>query len=272
MSTIRWRNSAGRSWELSEKPPEMLHAPISHNAVHPLTRTLGRQPAWRLVLQFAGLAGKEAARRVSHGLGARRYAEVHEGTLTLPDSAICRAAVEMVAAVSSPLLLNHSIRGYVFGAALGARDHVRFDRELLFLACAMHDLGLTPEHDGPEDFELEGARTAHGWMLNHGERAERAAIIHEAIALHTSLDRALHAGPEVRLTHLGVGTDIIGMRAEDFHRPDLDKVAACWPRHNFKSDFPPLIKEQARRKPFCRIAGPLALGFAGKIAAAPFAS
>ena len=222
--------------------------------------------------EFAGLAGKTAAHNVAHVLGARSYADVDERALVLPDSAICREAVEMVAAVSPPFLLNHSIRSYVFGAALGARDGVRFDRELLFLACVMHDLGLTPEHDGPDDFELEGARAAHGWMLERGEHAERAAIIHEAIALHTSLDRAPHGGPEVRLTHLGVGTDIIGVRAEDFRQADLDRVAGRWPRHGFKRAFPPLIEEQARRKPCCRIAGPLALGFAGKIAAAPFSS
>lgn len=237
-----------------------------------LTRSLGRQPAWRLVLQFAGLASKEAGHRVAHALRARRYAAIDERTLQLPDSAFCRDAVEMVAAVSPPFLLNHCIRGYVFGAALGARDGKRFDRELLFLACAMHDLGLTPAHDGPDDFELEGARAAQAWMTGRGQCAERTAIVHEAIALHTSIDRASRAGPEIRLTHLGVGTDIIGVRAADFRRSDLDRAAARWPRHDFKHRFPPLIQEQARRKPRCRIAGPLALGFDGKIAAAPFAS
>lgn len=178
----------------------------------------------------------------------------------------------MVAAVSPAFLLNHCIGGYVFGAALGARDKVRFDRELLFLACAMHDLGLTPEHDGSGDFELEGARSAAAWMTDRGECVERAAIIHEAIALHTSIDRASHAGPEAKLTHLGVGTDIIRVRAADFRGADLGRVVERWPRHDFTRRFPPLIHEQARRKPHCRIAGPLALGFSAKITAAPFAS
>ena len=247
----------------------------SHNrtaAVRPLTRSLGRQPAWRLALQFAGLARNEAGHRIAHAFGVRRYADLDEQVLNLPDSAICREALQMVASVSPSFLLNHCIRGYVFGVALSARDRIRYDRELLFLACIMHDLGLTAEHDGPDDFELEGARAAHSWMLDRGEPAERAAVIHEAIALHTSVGRAPHAGPEVKLTHLGVGADIIGLRAEDFRREDLDKAAGRWPRHDFKRCFPPLIQDQAARKPTCSIAGPLALGFAGKIAGAPFAS
>lgn len=250
----------------------MAHSQDQTAAVRPLTRSLGRQPAWRLALQFAGLARKEAGHRVAHALGVRRYAELDERVLKLPDSAICQAALQMVATVSPPFLLNHCIRGYVFGVALGARDRLRFDRELLFLACVMHDLGLTDEHDGPEDFELEGAQAAHAWMLNRGEPAERAAIIHEAIALHTSVGRAPLGGPEVKLTHLGVGVDVIGLRAEDFRREDLDKTADRWPRHDFKRVFPPLIQNQAARKPTCSIAGPLALGFVDKIASAPFAS
>jgi hypothetical protein len=207
-----------------------------------------------LALQFAGLARKEAGHRIAHTLGVRRYAELDEPTLKLPDSRICRDALQMVASVSPPFLLNHCIRGYVFGAALGARDRIRFDPELLFLACVMHDLGLTTEHDGPDDFELEGARAAHAWMSDRGERAERAAIIHEAIALHTSVGRAPLGAPEVKLTHLGVGVDIIGLRAEDFRREDLVEAANRWPRHDFKRCFPPLIQDQAVRKPTCSIA------------------
>lgn len=245
-----------------------MHAAAS--PLRPITRSLGRQPGWRLALQFARMAQAQALRRAARLLGFRRPAVVDERALRLPDSALCRISTEHVAAVSPAFLLNHGVRSYLFGAALGRRDGRRFDPELLYLSCVMHDLGLVPAHDGPDDFELVGARAARTFLLRNHVPQHRADVVHEAIALHARIGEAARAGPEAALTHLGAGMDVIGVRAEDFRPDAVEAVVAVWPRLGFKTCFAALVREQARRKPHSNIAGHVRLGFAGRIAAAPF--
>jgi hypothetical protein len=58
------------------------------------------------------------------------------------------------------VLAAHCYRTYLFGAALGTRDGLDWDAELLFVAAMLHDLGLTDfiGDDGP--FERRGAAAA----------------------------------------------------------------------------------------------------------------
>jgi hypothetical protein len=176
-----------------------------------------------------------------------------------------------VAALAPPFLFHHGIRSFVFGAALGRRDSRKFDPEILYLACIMHDLGLTePFFDQPLDFELVGARAAYSFLLDRDHAETRAAQVHEAIALHARIGAATRAGPEAALTHLGAGMDVIGVRAEDFRPEQVETVMTAWPRLHFKSCFIKIIASQAQIKPQSNIAGYVALGFCGRIAAAPF--
>lgn len=50
--------------------------------------------------------------------------------ITVPDSKICQQATRLVAEVSSKCLCNHCMRTYFFGALLGQRDNLKYDREL----------------------------------------------------------------------------------------------------------------------------------------------
>ncbi|PEQ10515.1 hypothetical protein B2G71_22060 [Novosphingobium sp. PC22D] len=191
--------------------------------------------------------------------------------LVLPDSALCRKAVGFVAEVSPAYLLNHGIRSFVFGSAIGRYDGFEFDPELLFLACVMHDLGLVPQCEGPEDFEIEGARTARRSLIGWGTEVDRADIVHEAIALHARIGRAQRKSPEAALTHLGAGMDVIGVRKEDFDRAEVERVVEHWPREGFKRCFSQRLSAEARMKPDSNIAGHVGLGFIRKIETAPFA-
>lgn len=236
-----------------------------------LTTQLGREPGWRLALAFMGLARDSLVRRASHVLNLRTRVADDALSFKIPDSAICRAATEHVAALSPPFLLHHGIRSFVFGAALGCRDARQFDPELLYLACIMHDLGLTEAYcDQPLDFELVGAQAAYAFLMDRDFAQMRAAQVHEAIALHARIGAATRAGSEAALTHLGAGMDVIGVRAEDFRPEQVATVLAAWPRLNLKSCFAQSITAQARIKPHSNIAGHVAIGFCGRIAAAPF--
>lgn len=235
-----------------------------------LTTELPRAAAWRLGLGFATLALADLHRRLAGMAGLRHRAHIRAGDLQLPDSGLCRRATALVAAASPAFLLNHGVRSFVFGAALGRRDGRRFDPELLYLACVMHDLGLTPQHDTGAAFELDGARAARAFLISEGVDERRAALVHEAIALHARVGEAQRGSVEGALTQIGTGVDVMGLRWYDFTPEGIQCVLDAWPRADFKRGFVPLLQDQATRKPRCNIAGHLGLGFLDRIKSAPF--
>src|SRR5947207_401709 len=61
----------------------------------------------------------------------------------LVNSNIARAATQLTRSVSPPYLFNHAVRTFLFGSLIGRALGQRFDKEVLYLACILHDLGLT---------------------------------------------------------------------------------------------------------------------------------
>jgi cyanamide hydratase family protein with HD domain len=236
-----------------------------------LTTELARTPAPVLILRFMGLELEALLRRCARALGVNHPRALPLAELTIPDSAYCRAATALAQKLESPMLFNHSMRTYLFGTAVGRHIGLRPDPELLYLSAILHDLGLVPEHDHPESFELNGARAAHDFLRREGLDEERAARVHEAIALHSAVGIAGSGTPELALVHFGAGLDVIGFHAEDVAPQTRDAIVTRWPRHQFKQEFEKLLVDQAQRKPACHIAGHVRLGFSRKIAAAPFA-
>src|SRR6202035_5757257 len=68
--------------------------------------------------------------------------------IPLVDSAIAKAAVELSRNESPRYLFNHAVRTYLFGSLIGKAEALKLDAELLYLACILHDLGLTARHEG----------------------------------------------------------------------------------------------------------------------------
>ena len=56
-----------------------------------------------------------------------------------PRSAVIALAEEACAPVHAPWLTNHCLRTWAFGALLGLRDGLSFDREQLFLAALLQE-------------------------------------------------------------------------------------------------------------------------------------
>ena len=191
----------------------------------------------------------------------------------MPDTQLVREATELTRELSSPLLLNHCLRAYHFGCILGARDGLRFDREVFYLACIMHDLGLTPTYaDQPGSFEYVGAEAAHAFCQGHAMDESKAALVHDAIALHSAVGIAHKREPEVALMHFGAGADVIGLRLDEIPEDLFARVVDMCPRLDFKEAFAALMAGQAESKPRSHIAGHVGLGFTSRIGAAPFAS
>lgn len=150
--------------------------------------------------------------------------------ITIPDSNICQQATKLVNEVSSKCLCNHCLRTYFFGSLIGQKNNLKYDRELFYLSAVLHDLGLTERFTQEQRFEVDGADAAKAFTIEHGLSAEKAEILWDAIALHTSIGIATKKEPEVALVHLGAGMDVFGLGIEDLDSKTVEKVFAEYPR------------------------------------------
>jgi len=88
--------------------------------------------------------------------------------IPLVDSVLCRKATELAQECYQPYLFNHAMRTYLFGALVGRSEKMDFDMELLYLACILHDIGLTSRFMGERPFEIEGAEAAQKFLERQG--------------------------------------------------------------------------------------------------------
>ena len=168
---------------------------------------------------------------------------------SIPDSEICKKATQLVTEISPTSLCNHCIRTFLFGDLLGIRDGLKCDRELLYLGAIMHDLGLTERFDAQQRFEVNGADAARAFVLEHGLSDEKAEIVWDAIALHTSIGIAVRKQPEIALVHLGASADLIGMRISDITPETVEQILDAYPRLGFNQQITQLMVSQVKRKP-----------------------
>lgn len=238
---------------------------------HALAPDPGRIPALHLLARFIAMDARLWTDRSLRRLARRRLADLPPEAVALPDSRLCREARELATRTSQPMVLNHALRTYAFGAVLAARSGLRLDREVFFVAAVLHDLGLNDDlRNEPGSFEWVGARRAHRFCLEQGVAAARADLVHDAIALHASVGIAHRREPEVALVHYGAGVDVLGLRLDEIPPRALQALLEEYPRLDFKRCFMPLLVDQATRKPESHIAGHVSLGFAKRVARTPF--
>src|ERR1700757_1845579 len=90
-------------------------------------------------------------------------------SICVPDSAIARAATELVRDTEDDLLYNHSRRVFFWGALTGERKGLKYDPELLYMGAMFHDMGLTPAHASRDlRFEVDGANAARSFLASCG--------------------------------------------------------------------------------------------------------
>ncbi len=174
---------------------------------------------------------------------------------------------------SAPDLHAHCMRTWLFAALFAERDRVRYDEELLFLACVLHDLGLTDAHDGRDPtaacFAVEGARAAHAFVRERGEPEERARTVAEAISLHLNITVPARLGVEASLLSKGATLDVVGRRLEQLSRQAVSEVVGRWPRDGFTGFIVPAMERQARTRPQSRSALLDRLGFGALVRGKP---
>lgn len=170
--------------------------------------------------------------------------------LLTPPSPVAARALDVVRTWSSPALVNHCLRSWAWAVLLAPTVDLEPDRELLFVAAMLHDLGVTPSFDAHAvPFEDAGGAVGSVFALGAGWDAARARRVGDVIERHmwTSVDPTLDA--EGHLLEVATSLDVSGAGFSRWSTDDLHAVATALPRLGFSGSFDELIRAQASRKP-----------------------
>jgi hypothetical protein len=181
-----------------------------------------------------------------------------EDVTALPDTPLARAALSLAMDAEPVSIANHSIRSYLFarlvarilGMAAG-RDH---DERLLFLACVLHDLGLAPEGEHTQRFEVVGADRAAEFLTAQGLPAAEVDAVWEAIALHTTAQIAERRGALSLLLREGICVDFGGVIGpgtvpDAVTEEEARAIHEAYPRLSMVSSIVEAMATQAARHP-----------------------
>ncbi len=174
-----------------------------------------------------------------------------------PDTRAAREANELLRAVSTPQMVNHCLRTYCFSAILceqtgGTRE---VDRETLYVAAALHDVGLfEPSLATEHCFSVTSAREARriasaaGWDEARQDRV--------AMAITSNLNSSVSAresGPEAHYLSVGGLVEVIAQEWK-VHPDNLAEVLARHPRDGFAADALSHVATETKRHPGGRFA------------------
>ncbi|QQC93078.1 HD domain-containing protein [Streptomyces alfalfae] len=174
------------------------------------------------------------------------------GIPPLPDTALTRRALALVRDTESTPTANHSVRSALFARLRadhqGAEAGRDYDPELLFLACVLHDIGLTRAGDRHQRFEVDGADTAAEFLTEQGLPAAGVDMVWEAIAFHTAAGIAERRGTLCALVHQGTGMDF-GWDTDCVDDATGAAIHAAYPRLSMATTLTDEIVAQVRRRP-----------------------
>ena len=204
-----------------------------------------------LLAPLARAQASNALGRLGMAIGRRpgRRRQLDHTQLLPPRTILTRVARAHAAERLSTSLLNHSERTYAFGAALGALEGIDVDRELLYAACLLHDVGLTAADRGVE-FTTTSAAVAAQVVDDVGLSAVAGETVRSAITLHHSPGVTLDAhGPVAYLVSAGAAVDVVGLRSWRLPPEVLRSVVEQFPRAGFKAEFSAAWRAEGNRIP-----------------------
>jgi hypothetical protein len=156
--------------------------------------------------------------------------------IRLVDSKIARLATELARDTSPEYLFNHAARTFLFGALIGNASNLKFDSEILYLACILHDLGLTERFAGPLPFEVQGAQAARTFLTENGLPTNQANVVWDGIAMHP-FTMASFKQSEIALVAAGVSVDVLGSDIQRIPETTRAAIMSAFPRLDFKHAF-----------------------------------
>jgi hypothetical protein len=152
---------------------------------------------------------------------------------------------------SPRFLFNHGIRVFLFGCIAAQKSNWKFDAEVVFVAAALHDLGLLEELEPSSlTFEKAGAEYARKYATQEAHLSEaKANVIAEAIALHTTTGQSSPV-PEIAMVMIGAAVDLFGPGfLGDVPPEHIKSIVQEYPRAAFGKEFKNLLVAYGRRHP-----------------------
>lgn len=176
---------------------------------------------------------------------------LHINGIILPDSPLARDATAFIRDCESDLLFHHSSRVYYWGALAGQQRGLKVDRELFYVGCMFHDIGLTHDHCSCDKrFEVDGADAAQRFLQSYGIAQSDIDKVWTAIALHTTPGIPQFMAPEIALLTAGVEMDVLGIDYEGFSDEAREAVVSAHPRgEQFKEEIIQAFYDGIRHKP-----------------------
>lgn len=169
--------------------------------------------------------------------------------LKAPDTAICRAALDLAREASPAFLYHHLLRSFAFGHTVGQAGKADYDAEMLFLGAIFHDLGLVDRFIGKDRFEIDGADAASQFLSEKGYPDAKIAVIWDAIVLHTTLNIPQKKQPEIALVQLGSGIDVGAFPIDLISADLMTQILEAYPRLGFKQAMLEALSNIVRQKP-----------------------
>jgi len=214
-----------------------------------------------IICGFGTLSIDAAIRRISrapfgsaerHNLlttptGAQALPSVVAG-VRLVDSEIAKLATDFSRSVSPPYLFNHAVRTFLFGSLVGRALGQEFDEEILYLACVLHDLGLTERFQGDAPFEIQGAEAARLFLDAHSYAKAKMGVVWDGIAMHVS-PIGQFKQPEIALVGEGAGADVVQPDFSRIKKSDAEEIVKAFPRLKFKDAFVKTCADVVRKHP-----------------------
>jgi cyanamide hydratase family protein with HD domain len=171
--------------------------------------------------------------------------------IAVPQDRISEAAWSWALRSLPDYLLTHSVRSYAWGVAIADREGWSFDRQVLWTASLLHDLGLTRIPNNTMCFEVEGAEFARRLLVRNGMPADLADRVAIAIVLHMQPGVTLADGVESVLLDRATGIDVRGDEFDLIEAVRADVVRA-FPRRSFDRHFVAAIKREVALRPGCQ--------------------
>lgn len=241
-----------------------LHAKLSRSEKFAFARQA-------VAAQLRGLPGI-----VMTNMGLSAHDSAIQSQANPPDSLYARQALERAEEVYGVELFNHCLRCWYFGDLFAQLERQRYDPELLYLACLMHDVALTTENrpttqDEP-CFAIHGGKLAQQALRSWGADDHTAQSVSDAIAAHMNVSVPVDQGVEAHLLHAAAHLDVTGARAWQIPRPLIQQVIAQYPREHFAPKLIEILRREAHERPDSRTAVLWKLGARAAIALNPINS
>jgi hypothetical protein len=190
-----------------------------------------------------------------------------------PVTDLVRATTVWAERVHEPWLLRHGLRTWLFGRLLGQLDGVEPDAETLYLACLLHDVGLTDDYRIPGGdpgsacrcFAVHGAHISEEKLLELGASPLLASEVADAIGMHLNAKVGVESGAAARLVNQGAALDVVGVRASDLGRPLVRDVLAQHDRTGFAGQLLGAIRVENKERRSARMASFFGVGMGAAI-------